>query len=252
MLYQLYELRNKISQPITSYWKQQIPHIEPLFQNIMLGRFFCGFLDIFERANRKIEKPDFAIKEIKRTDGTEVKITEEIIVDRPFANLLHFKKDKEFNEPKVLIVAPVSGHYASLLRDTARTMLKDHDVYITDWKNARDVPLSDGNFSLDIYTDYLIEFTKAMGRGIHVIGVCQPVVQVMAFVAYMNQTKDAYAPATVTIMGGPLDPRANMTEVNRLAERYSSDWFAKTMLYRVPAGYKGAGRLVYPGVLQHL
>lgn len=250
MLYQLYELRNKISQPLTRYWKQQIPNIEPWFQNAMLGRFFCGFLDMFERSNRKITKPDFAIKEVTRSDGTVVNITEEVIVDKPFANLLHFKKDKIFNEPKVMIVAPVSGHYASLLRDTARTMLKDHDVYITDWKNARDVPLSDGYFSLDIYTDYLIEFTKSIGKGIHVVGVCQPVVQVMAFVSFMNQKKDPFTPASVTIMGGPLDPRANMTEVNRLAERYSSDWFAKTMLYRVPEGYKGAGRLVYPGVLQ--
>ena len=250
MLYKAYQLRNDIFAPFAAFLKEQIPNIEGMIKDQLTGRFITGLIDIFERSNRVIQKPSFGIKEVTNSKGETFSISEEILAERPFCNLLHFKKSTPQNEPKVLIVAPMSGHYASLLRDTERTMLKDHDVYLTDWKNARDVPLSEGFFNLDEYTSYLIDFIKIIGKNVNIVGVCQPVVQVMAATAYLNNHHDEFTPKTVTIMGGPLDPRANKTEVNRLAERYSADLFKQNMLYRVPARYKGAGRLVYPGVLQ--
>lgn len=249
MLYQLYNLKKTFLHPILRFFQKQAPIFENTFKDPLIGRNIAGLCDILARVNHDIKKPDYRINETI-VNGETISVEEEVILDYPFAKLLHFKKAKKLNQPKVLIVAPMSGHYASLLRDTVRTMLPDMDTYITDWKNARDVPLSDGYFSVELNTGYLIDFLQKIGPGTHVMAVCQPVVQVAAAASIMNAHKDKCAPATMTLMGGPLDPRVRKTEVNKLAERYSLDWFKQTMLYRVPDEYKGAGRLVYPGVLQ--
>jgi len=249
MLYQLYDLKKGFLHPVFEFLQSQGMVIENTFKEPLIGRNISGLLDILARINADIEKPDYDIMDTV-VNGETVSITEEVVMDYPFAQLLHFKKNKKLNQPKVLIVAPMSGHYASLLRDTVRAMLPDTDVYITDWKNARDVPLSEGYFSVEKNTSYLIDFLQKIGPGAHMMAVCQPVVQVAAAAIIMNMHKDKCAPSTITLMGGPLDPRVNKTEVNYLAERYSLDWFKKTMLYKVPGGYPGEGRLVYPGVLQ--
>lgn len=257
MLYRLFDNREKLLDPLRKLWKTWKPALDKgsiEYEDYKAQyRFLSGLLDILERSTRRSEKRPFNIKEVE-VDGQKVQIEEETVVDKPFCGLLHFKKLKEPdpNEPKVLIVAPISGHFATLLRDTVLMMIPHHDTYITEWKNAREVPLSQGTFDLDEYTSYLLEFIKKLGPSSHVMGVCQPVVQVMAAAAIMNKNNDPNCPATVIPLGGPIDPRYNMTEVNYLAERYTLDHFAKTMLYRVPPGNPGEGRLVYPGFLQLL
>lgn len=257
MLYKLYDNTLKCLYPIRKYWKilktvldksgEEYPDYKEQF------RFFAGFLDNLERCTRKSEAHPFHIDTVE-CDGETVSVIEEVVLEKPFCKLIHFKKSTPFNpnEPKVLIVAPVSGHFATLLKDTAKMMIPYHDTYITAWKNARDVPLSEGFFNLDEYTSYIIEFLKRIGKKTHIMGVCQPVVQVMAATAIMNKNDDPYMPASVIPIGGPIDPRANKTEVNFLAERYNIKRFSDTMLYTVPEGNPGAGRLVYPGFLQLL
>lgn len=257
MLYRLFNSTQKMLKPLRNVWKIAKPSLDQAaieFTDYKKQyRALAGFMDILERSTRRSEVRPFGITSTE-VNGETVKVEEEIVLDKPFCNLLHFKKTKpsSANEPKVLIVAPISGHFATLLRDTAKMMIPYHDTYITEWKNARDVPVSKGNFGLDEYTSYLIEFIKKIGKKTHVMGVCQPVVQVMAVAAIMNKNNDTYMPASVIPLGGPIDPRANKTEVNELAERYSLEHFARTMLYRVPAGNLGEGRLVYPGFLQLL
>lgn len=257
MLYKLFDTRQKILEPFRKLWKVCKPALDQAsveYSDYSAEyKAIAGLYDIFERSTRRSEKRPFNIKTVE-VNGEQVDITEEIVINKPFCNLLHFKKAKPSgpNEPKVLIVAPISGHFATLLRDTVAMMAPYHDTYITEWKNARDVPLSDGNFDLDEYTSYIIEFIHAIGKNTHVMGVCQPVVQVMAAAAIMNKHDDPYCPASVIPLGGPIDTRINKSEVNLLAERYSLEQFARTMLYRVPAGNLGEGRLVYPGFLQLL
>jgi polyhydroxyalkanoate depolymerase len=180
----------------------------------------------------------------------EVAITEEKVEVTPFGTLLRFRKDIVTEQPKVLVVAPLSGHFATLLRATVRTMLPDHDVYITDWHNARDVPLSDGVFAFDDYVAHLIQFLRTMGEGSHIVAVCQPAVQALAAAAVMAQTKDAAAPRSMTLMAGPVDCRVNPTGVNELATSKPIEWFEKNLIATVPNRHKGAGRRVYPGFVQ--
>ena len=179
-----------------------------------------------------------------------VPVTEEAVYATPFATLLHFKKATEAPQPRVLVVSPMSGHFATLLRATVKTMLADHDVYITDWHNVRDVPLGKGRFDFGAFVDHVVEFLQVMGAGSHVVAVCQPCVPVLAAAALMAEDGDEAQPRSMTLMAGPIDTRVNPTKVNKLATRRPISWFEHSLIAEVPLGYKGARRRVYPGFMQ--
>ncbi|MGH8805470.1 MAG: polyhydroxyalkanoate depolymerase, partial [Polaromonas sp.] len=212
------------------------------------------------RLGKDYEKPAFEIQAVD-VGGTSIAIHERVEINKPFCELRRFKRFSDDpatltqlkGQPAVLIVAPLSGHYATLLRDTVRTMLKDHKVYITDWKNARTVPLSEGGFDLDDYVNYVQEFIRHL-QGIygncHVISVCQPTVPVLAAISLMASRGET-TPLSMTMMGGPIDARKSPTAVNNLAMNKSYEWFENNVIYRVPSNFPGAGRRVYPGFLQH-
>ena len=194
-------------------------------------------------------RPDFGIHSVA-VGAQDVSVQEEIAYAAPFANLLRFRKQGIENQPRVLIVAPMSGHFATLLRETARTMLADHEVYITDWHNARNVGLDAGRFGLDEYTQYLMTFLDVIGPGAHLVAVCQPCVSALAAVALMAEEQHAAQPRSLTLMAGPIDTRASPTKVNQLANQKPLAWFADNLISAVPARYAGAGRRVYPGFMQ--
>jgi poly(3-hydroxybutyrate) depolymerase len=230
-----------------------------LGQNPFAQRISAGY-DLMHRLGKDYEKPEFGLRTID-VDGVDIAIHERIEVNKPFCELRRFKRfsddpatlDKLKTQPAVLIVAPLSGHYATLLRDTVKTMLKDHKVYITDWKNARLIPLSEGEFHLDDYVNYVQEFIRHL-QGIygncHVMSVCQPTVPVLAAVSLMASRGET-TPLSMTMMGGPIDARKSPTAVNNLAMNKSFEWFENNVIYRVPTNFAGAGRRVYPGFLQH-
>jgi polyhydroxyalkanoate depolymerase len=195
------------------------------------------------------ERPDFSIATVP-VGNREVPVTEEAVLDLPFGRLLHFSKDVDTPQPRVLVVAPLSGHFATLLRETVATLLRDHDVYITDWANARDVPADAGRFGVDEHIDYLIRYLEAIGSGGHVLAVCQPCVQTLAAVAVMSQDRNPATPRSMTLMAGPIDTRESPTAVNRLATEHPLSWFERNVIARVPRRYPGGGRRVYPGFLQ--
>jgi poly(3-hydroxybutyrate) depolymerase len=194
-------------------------------------------------------RPEFGIHKVV-VGGEEVGVTEEVVASHPFCQLLHFRKDEARDEPTVLVVAPLSGHFPTLLRGTVATLLPDHNVYITDWVNARNIPLLYGRFDLDDFVDVVSRFVRLLGPKIHVMAVCQPSVPVLAAVSLLAAAGDPCQPASMILMGGPIDPRANPTEVNRFAMAHSLDWFDRTVITTVPARYPGAFRRVYPGFLQ--
>ena len=214
-----------------------------------MGPLVAASLDVFAHAAAPRGKPEFGIAATKVGRKT-VAVSEEIVLRKPFGQLKHFAKTGVGNQPKLLIVAPMSGHYATLLRGTVERMLPRHDVFITDWRDAKLVPLSDGAFNLDDYIDYLIEFLEAIGPGAHMLAVCQPAVPAFAAVALMNADKDPCRPKTLTMMGGPIDPREAPTAVNTLATQRPHAWFQRNVIATVPMIYAGAGRKVYPGFLQ--
>ena len=198
-------------------------------------------------------RPDFCISSIRAGKGVgagEVAVHEEVAHVAPFGTLLHFRKEGVNGQPRVLIVAPMSGHFATLLRETARTMLADHDVYITDWHNARDVPLAAGRFGLDEYVHYLIRFLEVMGPGAHMMAICQPCVPALVATAIMAEDGHPAQPCSLTLMAGPIDTRVNPTKVNELATSKSIRWFEQNFISIVPFGHRGAMRRVYPGFLQ--
>jgi poly(3-hydroxybutyrate) depolymerase len=259
MLYQLHELQRRFLNPL-SVWAQATSELfsspySPLSYTPFARRLAAGY-ELLHRIGKSYEKPAF---DLDRTtiDGTDVPVVEEVAADKPFCKLLHFRRELPTKaaahaaDPKVLIVAPLSGHHATLLRDTVRTMLPEHDVYITDWVDARMVPLSAGPFHLDDYVEYVIEFIHLLGPELHVISVCQPTVPVLAAISLMASAKDAKLPRTMTMMGGPIDTRRNPTQVNALAKRKSFDWFENNVIFKVPSAYPGYLRSVYPGFLQH-
>jgi poly(3-hydroxybutyrate) depolymerase len=218
------------------------------------GRSMAAAAELFERSTRRYGKPEWGIANAL-THGVRVPVTERIVWERPFCRLIHFEKGEAkpgngHDQPKLLIVAPMSGHYATLLRGTVATMLPDHDVYITDWIDARMVPLADGSFDLDDYIDYVISILHLLGPGAHIMAVCQPSVPVMAAVALMETRRDPHLPATMTLMGGPIDTRVNPTAVNTLANNHDLDWFRKNVIMKVPFPHPGFMREVYPGFLQ--
>ncbi len=216
------------------------------------GKNIAAGAELFERITRRYGKPVFGF-ERTTVDGVSVEVKEEIVWARPFCSLLHFAREgvkPRAPQPKLLIVAPMSGHYATLLRGTVAAFLPTHDVYVTDWNNARTVSLAAGAFDLDDYIDYLREMLGVLGPGVHSIGVCQPAVPLIAAVALMEAENHPDAPASMTLMGGLIDTRRSPTAVNLLAERRGVEWFRANCLHRVPFPHAGFGRLVYPGFLQ--
>ena len=212
-----------------------------------MGRVTAGF-DMLARAGITHTRPSFGIDSVV-VGETDVHVIEEIADATPFASLLHFKKDIATELPPVLIVAPMSGHFSTLLRGTVRTMLPDQDVYLTDWHNAQDVSLTAGRFGSDEYIDHLIRFLEHIGPGAHIVAVCQPCVPVLAAVAVMAEAGNAAQPRSMTLMAGPVDARVNPTAVNKLASEHEIAWFEQ-LISTVPARYRGTGRRVYPGFLQ--
>lgn len=195
------------------------------------------------------KRPDFGFKTAKVGED-EVGVTEEVAHDTPFGTLLRFRKDTAVAQPRVMVVAPMSGHFATLLRGTIAVLLPEHDVYITDWKNARDIPAAAGTFGFDDFVDHLIAFQEAMGPGAHMIAVCQPTVAALAATAVMARTRNPAQPRSLTLMAGPMDTRINPTKVNDLAKSRPIEWFEKKLIADVPWRFHGAGRRVYPGFLQ--
>jgi len=263
MLYHFYEAQRSLMEPFADFSlaasKLLSNPMWPLSENPLAQRMAAGF-DLFYRFGKDYEKPEFGIRMVD-VDGVNVAIAERVEIDKPFCELRRFKRftddpatlAKLKNQPAVLIVAPLSGHYATLLRDTVRAMLKDHKVYITDWKNARLVPLSQGEFHLDDYVNYVQEFIRHLQSiygNCHVMSVCQPTVPVLAAVSLMA-SRGEKTPLSMTMMGGPIDARRSPTAVNSLATTRSFDWFENNVIYRVPETFPGAGRRVYPGFLQH-
>ncbi|HEY2560505.1 MAG TPA: polyhydroxyalkanoate depolymerase [Caldimonas sp.] len=194
-------------------------------------------------------RPDWGIASV-RSNGVEREVVEEVTASTPFATLRRFRKVGARDEPRVLVAAPMSGHFATLLRDTVRTMLRDHDVYVTDWHNVRDVPASAGRFGLDEYIEHLIDFTAALGPQAHILAICQPCVAALAATALMAEEDHPAQPASLTLMAGPIDCRIGPTVVNQLATSKSIEWFERNLISPVPWRFVGAGRRVYPGFLQ--
>jgi poly(3-hydroxybutyrate) depolymerase len=225
------------------------PKGRPWFGELPLVRDAAAALDLFSKSGLKHERPEFGIKKVT-IDGAAVPVNEEVALTHPFCRLVRFRKAIEFDQPKLLIVAPLSGHFATLLRGTVATALPDHDVYLTDWINARNVPAQHGRFELDDMIGLVIDFLRHLGPGCHVVAVCQPAVPVLAAVALMAAAKDPCQPGSMVLMGGPIDPGANPTEVNRFASSHSLGWFEQMVITTVPARYPGAFRRVYPGFLQ--
>ena len=263
MLYQVYETHRTLMEPFVDFAQAAAKMYGnsslPMAQNPFVQRVAAGY-DLIYRLGKDYEKPAFGLQTI--TDGdVEIAIHERVELDKPFCELRRFKRFSDNTEvlaklkdqPAVLIVAPLSGHYATLLRDTVKTMLKDHKVYITDWKNARLIPLSDGEFHLDDYVNYVQEFIRHLqGKygNCHVISVCQPTVPVFAAISLMA-TRGETTPLSMTMMGGPIDARKSPTAVNNLAEKKPFSWFENNVIYKVPSNFPGVGRRVYPGFMQH-
>lgn len=252
MLYQLYDIHHAFLTParlVAMAARNAFQNPFNPLAHTQTGRTLSAGAEVFERLTRKFGRPDFELPETT-IDGKRVKVTEEIIAEKPFCDLLHFKRDCKRDDPKVLVVAPMSGHFATLLRGTVQALLPHHDVYITAWEDARQVPQTEGRFNLDDYIAYLREFITLIHDDVHLIAVCQPAVPVMAVAALMNNENDPHTPRTMTLMGGPIDTRVTATEVTELAEEKPLSWFEKTVVSDVPFYYPGAHRRVYPGFMQ--
>ncbi len=255
MYYQLYELHHAALQPYRAFADAvRLFYTNPLnpVSHTMVGRSVAAAAELFERTTRRYGKPSFGLDETK-IDFRTVPVIERVIWSKPFCNLVHFDRavpPERRPDPKILIVAPMSGHYATLLRGTVETLLPSAEVYITDWTDARMVPLAEGRFDLDDYIDYVIEMLHVLGPDTHVMAVCQPSVPVLAAVAVMEASGDPMAPASMVLMGGPIDTRRNPTAVNTLAEEKGIDWFRDNVIMRVPFPEPGFMREVYPGFLQ--
>lgn len=252
MLYHLYELQHAMTTPM----RIQAELTRTVFQNpwnplsyTQAGRNISAAAEMIERTTRRFGRPEFGLP-TTTIGGKTVDIVEKVIAEKPFCRLMHFERDIKRNDPTVLIAAPMSGHYATLLRGTVKALLPHHNVFITDWEDARQVPLTDGEFNLDTYITYLREFMSLLGPDTHVIAVCQPAVPVLAAVSVMATENDPNQPASMTLMGGPIDTRISKTTVTELAETRPLKWFEQSVVHSVPFHYPGAHRRVYPGFLQ--
>jgi poly(3-hydroxybutyrate) depolymerase len=256
MLYQFHEMQRAVMEPWRWWAQANVDAFGSAFSPLSLApvaKNVTAGMDLMLRLTARYGRPAFDIGSVK-VNGVNATVTEEVLLEKPFCNLLHFKKSRSVkNGPTVLIFAPLSGHFATLLRDTVRTMLPDHDVVITDWKDAREVPFSAGPFHFDDYVAYVQEFVKFMqktrGPNIHLVSVCQPTVPVLAGISLMAQHNESL-PNSMTMMGGPIDARKSPTTVNDFAMDRSLSWFEQNVIQRVPQKYAGSMRRVYPGFLQ--
>jgi poly(3-hydroxybutyrate) depolymerase len=252
MLYYAYEFQRQLARPVR-LWANALEQFysspyNPL-ADTWFGKSVAASAEIVARLTQNYAKPEFGLKTTQVGNET-VAVNQEILLRKPFCQLLHFHRDTPQRHPKVLVVAPMSGHFATLLRGTVEALLPEHDVHITDWTDAREVPIDKGNFDLDDYVDYIVEFCRYLGPDVHVIAVCQPSVPVMAAAALMAEAKDPRQPKSITLMGGPIDTRLSPTTPNDLAMRNSMMWFRQNVISTVPFNYPGALRRVYPGFLQ--
>jgi len=255
VFYHLYEMNHAAMAPLRAgadLMRQACNNpLNPL-SNTAFGRSLDAGFEVFERLTRRYGKPEFGISSTD-IDGKAVDVVEEVVWTKPFCRLIHFNRslpEERPADPKILLVAPMSGHYATLLRGTVGALLPHADIYITDWIDARTVPLTEGRFDLDDYISYVVEMLHHLGEGTHVVAVCQPSVPVLAAVALMEADQDRFAPASMTLMGGPIDTRINPTGVNELAKAKPIDWFRDSVVMPVPWPQPGFGRSVYPGFLQ--
>ncbi|MBS0242975.1 MAG: polyhydroxyalkanoate depolymerase [Proteobacteria bacterium] len=251
MLYHAYQLQDDLLAPFRGMAFGSLTLADAFFgqSSTAMPGHLSAALKMLTRAKLTHTRPPFHISTV-RVGNRDVPVKEEIALHLPFGNLLHFTKDVDTPQPRILVVAPLSGHFSTLLAGTVETLLADHDVYITDWANARDVPVSDGRFGVDDYISYLIRFLEHIGPGAHMLAVCQPCVQTLACVAVMSAEKHPATPSSMTLMAGPIDPRESPTSVNELAVKKSLSWFESAVIATVPSRYAGAGRRVYPGFLQ--
>ena len=252
MLYQAYQLQSDLLSPLRLFAQGGAAALWMHNTENSLLRKVSASMDVFSRLRLTHSRPPYAIASVT-VGEREFPVVEETVLGMPFGTLLRFRKDNAQDlpyQPPVLLVAPLSGHFATLLRETAKTLLQDHDVYITDWHNARDVSLRHGPFGLDDYIDHMIRFTQAIGPGTHVVAVCQPCVAALAATAIMAEDDDVAQPRSLTLMAGPVDCRVNPTEVNKLATSKPIEWFEKNLISHVPLPHKGFMRRVYPGFVQ--
>jgi poly(3-hydroxybutyrate) depolymerase len=252
MLYTAYQAQSDLTAPIrvmSGATARLLTDLSPGLTDRWMVRSTLATSEIVARWGLTHRRPAFGIESVV-VEGREVAVREEAVLRTPFGTLLRFTKDTNAVQPRVLIVAPLSGHFATLLRATVRTMLPDHDVFITDWHNARDIPVGHGRFGLDEYIDHVVDFLRAMGPAAHVVAVCQPCVPALAAAALMAEDDDEAVPHSLTLMAGPIDARVNPTIVNDLAAGRSRDWFERNTVAIVPPRYAGAGRRVYPGFVQ--
>ena len=252
MLYDAYEFQRSWlsgASLIANMGKGWLENPANPFARTGFGPMIASGLDVFAHASQPRGKPEFGF-ESTVVDGKTVTVFEEIVLRQPFGQLKRFRREGIEGQPKLLIVAPMSGHFATLLRGTVERMLPGHDVYITDWRDAKEVPLADGRFDLEDYVDYLIGFLEHIGPGTHVLAVCQPTVPAYAATCIMNAAKNPCRPATLSMMGGPIDTREAPTAVNTVATQRPLGWFEQNVIATVPYFYPGGGRKVYPGFLQ--
>jgi poly(3-hydroxybutyrate) depolymerase len=251
MLYQAYQFQSDLMSPLRLLAQQASASLWLQKTERSLVRHLSAASEVFSRMRLTHARPPYGIDSVT-VRGETVPVTEEVVMSAPFGTLLRFRKAHNGGEtqPPVLLVAPLSGHFATLLRETARTLLQDHDVFITDWHNARDVPLREGPFSLDDYIDHMMQFLAAIGPGAHVVAVCQPCVAALAATALMAEDDHPAQPRSLTLMAGPVDCRVNPTGVNTLATSKPIEWFEKNLISHVPLPHAGFMRRVYPGFVQ--
>jgi poly(3-hydroxybutyrate) depolymerase len=252
MLYQLFQAQVDMMAParrMARFADSIISQMQPNAPQNLLLREAAAAMEMIWRTSTTHVRPDFAIDRTV-VGNRPVDVVEEVALETPFCSLIHFRKQTAFRQPRVLVVAPMSGHFSTLLRNTVQTLLTDHDVFITDWKNARDVPLDAGPFGFDDYTDHVIHQLEAIGPGGHVLAVCQPAVPVLAAVSVMAQQGNIATPRSMTLMAGPIDTRIAATKVNVLAQQRPIEWFDDNLIGVVPWRFKGANRRVYPGFMQ--
>ncbi|MFA5902254.1 MAG: polyhydroxyalkanoate depolymerase [Hyphomicrobium sp.] len=251
MLYLAYQAHTDLVEPAKSLARHSLSMLGDwgAQANAPMLRNLSATYELISRVGLTHSRPAYGIPAVT-VGNREVDVSEEAVLTLPFGALLRFKKDIDIEQPRVLVVAPLSGHFATLLRNTVRTLLPDHDVYITDWHNARDVSLDDGRFGFEDYVTYIIRFLEKMGPGSHLVAVCQPCVQALVAAAVMAADANPAQPSSMTLMAGPIDTRVNPTKVNKLATSKPMSWFERNLIARVPWRYPGARRMVYPGFVQ--
>ena len=252
MIYQAYQAQTDLMGPMRAFAQVAVDMLDgpfsSMFDRSALQPLSAAY-QMMARAKLTHARPAFDIASV-RVGNADVPVSEVIVHEAAFGSLLRFRKHTDVKQPRVLLIAPLSGHYATLLRGTIKTLLTEHDVYVTDWHNARDIPVSEGRFGFDEYVDYIIRFLEVIGPGAHLIAVCQPCVQALVAASVMAEQNHPAQPRSMTLMAGPIDTRISPTKVNELACSKPMDWFERNLISHVPARFAGVGRQVYPGFLQ--